>query len=261
MNRAAASARIPALIALAALALPLAAKDATKLKPLSVAASVAAPDRPTTSKELDASRKPAETLALLDLKPGMQVADIITGSGYWADIMAEVVGPKGKVTAFEPEEFYADPRGRAALDDLAKRNPNITVTPYPFKAFTLAPKSLDAAIIHLSYHDLYWESEKYKIPRTDPAAFVAALNAGMKPGGKVLVVDHVGAAGDTRAVVDTLHRIDPAVVKADFAKAGFVLVKQSDVVANPADDHTKLVFDPAVRGKTDRFAYVFAKRR
>lgn len=75
------------------------------------------------------------------------------------------------------------------------------------------------------------------------------------------MIDHVGAPGDTRAIVDKLHRIDPAVVKADFETAGFVLVKQSDILANPADDHTKLVFDPAVRGKTDRFAYVFAKRR
>ena len=62
-------------------------------------------------------------------------------------------------------------------------------------------------------------------------------------------------------MVDTLHRIDPAVVRKDFEAAGFVLDKQSDVVANPADDHTKLVFDPAVRGKTDRFAYVFRKPR
>lgn len=128
MNRAAAAARIPALIALAALAMPLAAEDAPKPKPLSVAASVAAPDRPAAAKELDAGRKPAETLALLNLKPGMKVADIITGSGYWADMMAEVVGPKGTVTAFEPQQFYADLRGRAALDDLAKRNPNLTVT-------------------------------------------------------------------------------------------------------------------------------------
>lgn len=259
MIHAANAVRLPALIALAVLATPVLAKDAAK--PLSVTASVAAPDRPAAAKELDASRKPAETLALLNLKPGMKVADIITGSGYWADIMAEVVGPKGTVTAFEPQQFYADPRGRAALDDLAKRNPNVTVTAYPFDAFTLAPKSLDGAIINLSYHDLYWQSEKYKIPRTDPAAFVAALYAGMKPGGKVLVIDHVGAPGDTRAIVDTLHRIDPAVVKADFEKAGFVLAKQSDILANPADDHTKLVFDPAVRGKTDRFAYIFEKRR
>lgn len=260
MNRSAAHARIAALAVLGAIALPLAAKDAGS-RPLTLAASVAAADRPADAKALDAGRKPAETLALLGLKPGMRVADIMTGSGYWADIIAEVVGPKGKVIAAEPEEFYADPKARASLDDLARRNPNLTVTRYPFKAFAMPAKSLDAAIIHLSYHDLYWQSEQYKIPLTDPAAFLATLFAAMKPGGRVLVVDHVGPAGDTRAVVDKLHRIDPAVVKADFAAAGFVLAGQSDLLANPADDHGKLVFDPAVRGRTDRFAYVFAKPR
>jgi len=259
MIRAVAIARLPALLALAALAVPAAAK--TPPKGLTPAASVAASDRPAEAKELDASRKPAETLALLKLKPGMQVADVMTGSGYWADIMAEVVGPRGTVTALEPEEFYADPKGRATLDDLAKRNPNLTVESYPFKALALPANSFDAAIINLSYHDLYWESAKYKIPRADPAAFVAALYKAMKPGGRLLVVDHVGPAGDTRAVVEKLHRIDPAVVKADFEKVGFVFARQSDILANPADDHTKLVFDPALRGKTDRFAFVFTKPR
>ncbi|MFO6448436.1 class I SAM-dependent methyltransferase [Erythrobacter sp. NE805] len=248
------------LLALAILALPVAAKEA-KPRPLSLEASVAAADRPGEARELDASRKPAETLALLGLKPGMKVADIMTGTGYWADILAEVVGPKGKVTALEPEEFYADPRGQAVLADLVARNPNLTLTPYPFKALAVPANSFDAAIIHLSYHDLYWQSEQYKIPRSDPAAFVAALYAAMKPGGRLLVVDHVGGPGDTRAIVDKLHRIDPAVVKADFERAGFRLAKQSDHLANPADDHTKLVFDPAVRGKTDRFVYLFEKRR
>lgn len=258
MIRAAANTRLPALLALAVIAGPALAQDAGTT-PISPAASVAASDRPTDARALDASRKPAETLALLDLKPGMAVADIMTGSGYWADLMAEVVGPEGKVTALEPAEFYADPRGRAPLDDLAARNPNVTVTPYPFKALALPAGSFDAAIIHLSYHDLYWESEQYKIPRADPAAFVAALYAAMKPGGRLLVIDHVGLAGDTRATVDKVHRIDPAVVKADFAAAGFELAQQSDFLANPADDHSKLVFDPAIRGKTDRFAYVFRK--
>lgn len=260
MIRAVTNARVPALLALAALALPVHAKEA-KPRPLSIEASIAASDRPAEARALDASRKPAETLALLGHKPGMKVADIITGTGYWADIMAEVVGPKGKVTALEPEEFYADPRGKATLADLAARNPNLTVTSYPFKALSLPANSFDAAIIHLSYHDLYWESAQYKIPRTDPAAFVAALYKAMKPGGRLLVIDHVGLPGDTRAIVDKVHRIDPAVVKKDLEAAGFKLTRQSDIVANPADDHTKLVFDPAVRGKTDRFAFVFTKPR
>ena len=125
MIRAVTNVRLSALLALAVIAVPTLAKEA-KPKPLTIAASVAASDRPADAKALDASRKPAETLALLKLKPGMKVADVMTGAGYWADILSEVVGPKGKVTALEPEEFYADPKGRATLDDLAKRNPNLT---------------------------------------------------------------------------------------------------------------------------------------
>jgi len=81
----------------------------------------------------------------------------------------------------------------------------------------------------------------------------------VKPGGIVGIVDHVGPAGDTRATVEKLHRIDPATVKADFAAAGFRLEKESALLANPADDHSKLVFDPSIRGKTDRFVYRFRK--
>ena len=57
----------------------------------------------------------------------------------------------------------------------------------------------------------------------------------------------------------TLHRIDPAIVKRDFAAAGFVLDAESDVLRNPADDLSKGVFDPAVRGKTDRFMLRFRR--
>lgn len=258
MIRTLTNARIPVLLVLAALALPVQAEE-PRPKALTIDASIAANDRPADAKALDASRKPAETLALLKLEPGMSVADIMTGTGYWADIMAEVVGADGKVTALEPEEFYADEQGRAILTDLVARNPNLTLTRYPFKQLALPTDIFDAAILHLSYHDLYWQSEQYKIPRSDPAAFVAALYSAMRPGARLLVIDHAGPSGDTRAIVDQLHRIDPAVVRADFERAGFVLDRQSNHLANPADDRSKLVFDPAVRGATDRFAMVFRK--
>jgi predicted methyltransferase len=74
------------------------------------------------------------------------------------------------------------------------------------------------------------------------------------------VVDHVAeAGGDTRQVVDKLHRIDPAVIRADFERAGFVFDGEADLLRNPADDRSKLVFDPSVRGKTDRVVYRFRK--
>lgn len=250
--------RTPALLALLAIALPTQAEEVGPIA-LTIDASIAANDRPADAKTLDASRKPAETLALLGLEPGMTVADVMTGTGYWADIIAAVVGPDGKVTALEPEEFYADEKGRAILADVVARNPNLTLIRYPFKQLALSESIFDAAILHLSYHDLYWQSEQYKIPRSDPTVFVAALYSAMRPGARLLVIDHAGPVGDTRTIVDKLHRIDPAVVRADFERAGFVLDRQSDHLANPADDRSKQVFDPAVRGTTDRFAMVFRK--
>jgi predicted methyltransferase len=255
MRRPILAALLGASLTLSATTLPAFAKGAAP----DFAAAVAEKGRPTDAIKLDESRKPAEVLAFLGLKAGDKAADIMTGSGYWAEIMANAVGKKGKVTAFEPAQFYSSPEEMKVWDALGKRRPDISFVRYPFEAFTAKPDSFDFTIINLSYHDLYWESEKYKIPRTDPAAFVKTLYAATKPGGIVGIIDHVGLPGDTRQTVDKLHRIDPAQVKADFTAAGFVLEAESPILANPADDHSKLVFDPAIRGKTDRFLYRFRK--
>ena len=116
-------------------------------------------------------------------------------------------------------------------------------------------------MIHFNYHDLYWTSEKCHLSQIDPAQTLAMLYAATKPGGIVAVIDHVGPGGDTRALVDKLHRIDPEVIKADFKRAGFVLEAESALLRNPADDHSLLVFDPAIRGRTDRAAFRFRKPR
>ena len=60
-------------------------------------------------------------------------------------------------------------------------------------------------------------------------------------------------------MTERLHRIDPERVKADMLAAGFVLEAESTVLRRSEDDHSKLVFDPAVRGKTDRFMMKFRR--
>jgi len=222
--------------------------------------AVTAPGRPDSATALDESRKPAEVLGFLGLKPGMKAADLMTGGGYWAEIMARAIGEKGHVTAFEPQQFYGDTT-KTEWEALLARQKGIDLAVYPFEHFAAKPGSFDFAITNLSYHDLYNQSEKFKIGPTDPAAFVKTLYNAMKPGGVVGVIDHVGLPGDMKMTTGTLHRIDPAVVKADFEKAGFVLEGSSDMLANPDDDHSKNVFDPSIRGKTDRFLMKFRKPR
>jgi predicted methyltransferase len=215
--------------------------------------------RADSDKALDAARKPVETLSFLGLKKGDAALDYEAGGGYYTEIMARAVGPKGRVIAWLPSQFAGDPRGKAKWDAILPRNANVSTLVQPFDKFDAPANSYDFALMHLVYHDLYWESAQYKVPRSDPDAVIKRLYGAMKPGGIVGVVDHIGSAGDTRAVVETTHRIDPATAKADFLRAGFVFAGESKLLRTSGDDYGKNVFDPAVRGKTDRFVMKFVK--
>ena len=212
--------------------------------------------RPADAIALDPGRKPAEVLAFETLKPGMKAFDLLTGSGYYAELMGRVVGAKGNVVAYNPLPFYQG-KGKAAVDAMVVRQTNVKFTTDLVAA--LAPDSYDFTMIHLNYHDFYWVAPQFGVQRTEPDRVLAGLFRATKAGGIVAVVDHIGPAGDTRALVDKLHRIDPETVKADFKRAGFVFDGSSEMLRVPGDDHSKNVFDPAIRGKTDRFVFRFRK--
>jgi predicted methyltransferase len=246
-------------LALAIAALPMVAIAAAP--PASMAAAIAAPGRTADNVKLDESRKPAEVLAFLGLKPGMHALDLFGGNAYWAEIMAPVVGSKGHVTVWEPTQFYSSDT-KASFAAFEAKNRNVSIVSSPFEAPVLPKGYADLVMLNLNYHDTYWQSEKYGIPRMEPDAFLKAVYAAMKPGGVIGVIDHVASPSyDTRATVEKFHRIDPEVVKADFKRAGFQFVGSSDILRNPADDHNVMVFDPKIRGKTDRFVFKFKKPR
>jgi len=229
--------------------------------PVSIATAVAASDRLPNNVKLDAGRKPAQVLQFLGLKRGMQVLDLFGANVYWAEITSPVVGPKGHVTVWQPTQFYGA-KGKATFEAFAANHPNASIITSPFEAPALPKNYADFVILNDNYHDIYWQSDKYGIPKMDPAAFVKAVYEAVKPGGVIGVIDHIANPNDdARATVEKYHRIDPNVVKADFERAGFKLVKSGDMLRNPADDHNVLVFDPKVRGKTDRFVFLFKKPR
>ena len=222
-------------------------------------AAVSDPGRDEADIKLDESRKPAELLAFMGLEAGDTALDIFAGGGYYSEIMGRAVGPEGSVVAVNPPQFTTSEQSRAKWEGVTTRQPNVTMVPSQLPDYKPAPDSIDFAMMHLIYHDFYWESEQYKFEKLDPAVVLSNLYAGMKPGGVVAVIDHVGVPGDTRAVVEKTHRIDPATVRTDFLNAGFVLDGESDMFVNPDDDLEKNVFDPAVRGKTSRFVMRFRK--
>jgi predicted methyltransferase len=138
----------------------------------------------------------------------------------------------------------------------------VSIVSSPFEAPDLPKNYADFVMLNLNYHDTYWQNAKLGIPRMEPRAFLKAVYAAMKPGATIGVIDHVAKPNkDTRATVEAMHRIDPEVIKADFKRAGFVLAGSSDILRNPADDHSLLVFDPKIRGKTDRAIFKFKKPR
>ena len=228
--------------------------------PVDAAAAVAnTAARTPDNVKLDEGRKPAEVLGFFKLEPGMQVIDMFGANKYWAEIIAPSVGPTGSVVVWNPTQFLNDKR-RADFAAFAAKQPNVVLISSRFEEPLIGTNRYDFAIMNLDYHDVYWESTERKISRMEPQAWLKRLYDAMRPGAVIGIIDHVAApGGDTREVVEKLHRIDPEVVKADFAKAGFVLEESSDLLRNPADDHSLLVFDEKIRGKTDRFMYRFRK--
>ena len=227
--------------------------------PSDVAASVAAPSRSADNVKLDEGRKPAALLQFFGLKEGDHVIDMFGANRYWAEIMGPAVGPSGSVVVWQPTQFMNDKR-KAEFAEFAARQPNVALISTPFEAPRLGHEAYDFMIMNLDYHDTYWQNPKAGIPRMNPDQWLKAIYDAMKPGATVGIVDHVAnPGGDTRETVEKYHRIDPAVIKADFERAGFVLEEQSDLLRNPADDHSLLVFDPKIRGKTDRAVFRFRK--
>lgn len=239
--------------ALIALAVPLAAQAQTV--PAPIAAALADPARPATDKERDAVRKPGELLAFAGVKPGDKVADFIMGGGYFTRILAAAVGPSGRVYAYQPAEFIQFRADYATEQDAAVAG-RANVTPSRESLGAVAfPEPLDAIVTVQNYHDLH-----LKQAPPGAAAYIAGrLFAALKPGGVLLVVDHVANTDPGFTAPDALHRIDPAAARAELESVGFKFEGELDVLRNPADPHTALVFDPAIRGKTDQFVFKFRK--
>ena len=249
--------RLFTLTIAAALALGAAPASA---EPANVSAAVANTSaRSEANLKLDESRKPAELLAFLGLEQGAQVIDMFGANRYWAEIMAPAVGPQGRVIVWQPTQFINDKR-KAEFAEFAAKAGNVALLTTPFETPMLGTNAYDFMIMNLDYHDVYWTNPERKIVQMDPDAWLKRLHAAMKPGAVLGIIDHAAnPGGDTREVVEKLHRIDPAVVKADFERAGFVLEAESPLLRNPADDRSLNVFDDTIRGRTDRFVFKFRK--
>jgi predicted methyltransferase len=223
--------------------------------PDNVAAAVADSRRPDADRKLDPERKPADMLMLAHIRPGERVMDMIPGGGYFTRLFAVAVGPKGYVYAYQPTEWDNFHKGKpAAVLAVAPDYPNVSVIDAPINKL-VAPEPLDVVWTSQNYHDLHNDMAK----PADLAVINKAVFDALKPGGLYVVLDHAAENGSGLRDTQKLHRIDEAVVKTEVEAAGFKLAAESNVLRNPGDPRTALVFDSSIRHKTDQFILVFRK--
>jgi len=221
--------------------------------------AVTHPNRRAADYDRDAGRKPAEVLAFFGIEPGMTVLDMFSGGGYYSELLSYVVGPDGRVVSHSNAaylNFVGDEFNERHADG---RLANVEVLMAENNELELPAGAFDAVMLILSYHDIFYADPDNSWPKIDGPKLLAEIYKGMKPGAILGIIDHYAEAGSPRETGNSVHRIDPGIVISELEIAGFVLEGKSNILRNMDDDYSKSVFDPELRGKTDRFVLRFRK--
>jgi predicted methyltransferase len=228
--------------------------------PATIEKAVTDPDRPAADKARDAGRKPAAVLAWAGIRPGMKVVDMLPGNGYYTRIFARAVGENGYVYAYFGTQYDArlksqgkDPDNQ--FTDLKATYKNLGVVHGPLEEF-VTPEPVDVVWTSLNYHDMHNKAYNMDVNTVNKRIYNS-----LKPGGYYVVIDHRAAKGAGPGVTETLHRMDEHIAKKEIEAAGFKLVSEGKVLANPSDDDTKRVFESGEHDHTDQFMLKFQKPR
>jgi ubiquinone/menaquinone biosynthesis C-methylase UbiE len=161
----------------------------------------------------DAWQKPDDVLAWLGVVPGLRVADLGAGTGYFTVHLAKAVGPEGRVYAIDVEPKLIDHiRERAARASLTQVVPVLAAPDDP----KLETGSVDLVLIVDTWHHI-----------DDRVRYARALGRSLAPrGGRVAVIDF--KKGDFPVGPPDAHKLAPEVVVAEFAEAGWSLERRKD---------------------------------
>jgi predicted methyltransferase len=217
------------------------------------------PGRLAADLQRDARSRPDAVIPLLQLQSGDRVADIWAGGGYYSELLGRIVGAQGQVLLVNNAAYKQFASKALAQRTQGRKLPGVIIHDREAEDLDLGENQLDAALIVMSYHDIYHVDEKNGWRAIDPGNFLGQIYTALKPGGRFLIIDHAASPGSGKRDAQELHRIDPEFATADILSHGFILAGSSDALRNPDDDYSLMVFDPAVRGRTDRFILVFTK--
>ena len=202
---------------------------------------------------------PADILRLAGIKPGMRIADMLAGDGYYSELASYVVGPKGKVLMINNAAFDHWSEGPLQSRLANHRLGNVEHRTLDINHMDLEPGSLDAVLLIKVYHDLYWVDSEGVWPKIDTGAVLDQLARALKPGGVLLLVDHSAKAGSGSTAASALHRIEEDFAIKDFESHGLKAIAKSDLLRRPDDARDLVSYKGPALGKTDRFVLVLRK--
>jgi len=164
--------------------------------------------------EREDEEAPSKALDALDLKPGMSVADIGAGSGYYASRIAKRIGPTGRVYATDIQQGMIDILERRIKNEGLT---NVTTILGGMDDPRLPPASIDLAIMVDVYHELQ-----------QPQIFLQRLKEVFKPGGRLVLFEF--RKEDPKVPILEVHKMSVAEVKQEMEAEGFVLDQVIDVL-------------------------------
>ncbi len=161
----------------------------------------------------DEYQQPEKVIEVLNLKPGIVVADIGAGSGYFTRRFAQAVGETGKVLAIDVEQkMLGYNKQQLEKLGLVNRSQFILVKPEDSPLF---PNSVDLVFLCNAYHHVehgaeYWEK----------------IRAALKPNGRVVIVDYYHDERSGHLSFSKHHLVPKEQVIENMEKAGLVLSKE-----------------------------------
>jgi predicted methyltransferase len=213
--------------------------------------------------ERDKYRHPAETLAFFDIKPNMTVVEIGPGEGWYTEILAPLLANEGKLVVTQYDPAGPETEGRTLygrrLQAFLERSDELygkvepVVQTDPAKPALGADASADMVFVVRELHG--------RVTRDEMGPYLEAINAVLKPGGTLAIVQHRAADdADPKTSAEKGYLPEPWVI-AQMEAAGFELDKKSEINANPKDtkdyeDGVWTLPPGLAKGDTDKDKYL-----